>query len=70
MNLNDYSSDSGIKCGCGKSAVCAHMKPNGETVLSCEEHEYDGVTTRLTASCDGWRKISIDEFTIHMVMNS
>lgn len=64
------STDGEILCGCGKLAVCAHVKPNDEAILSCEDHEYDDVTTRLVASCDGWRKISIEEFTILAIMNS
>lgn len=72
MNSNDHPLvlvERGMKCGCGKLAVCAHVKSD-EAVLSCEDHEYDDVTARLISLCNGWRKISIDEFTVHAVMNS
>jgi hypothetical protein len=58
------SSNGEILCGCGKPAVCAHVKSDDDwAILSCEEHEYE-------LSHNGWRKIPIDEYEIFTVMNS
>lgn len=65
------STDGEILCGCGKPAVCAHVRSGAEgVILSCEDHEYDAVATQLPLSFNGWRKISIEEFIILAVMNS
>ena len=53
-----------ILCGCGKPAVCAHVKPDDDwEIFSCEEHEYE-------LSHDGWRKIPIKEYEVFTVINS
>lgn len=64
------SSNDKILCGCGKPAVCAHVKSAVDlAILSCEEHEHD-YTAVHSLSNGGWRKITIREYEVLTIMDS